>query len=406
MIRGKGFMIPLAAIIMALSLPARVSIAQNQNNANPTGKQQNSPSGQTQNSTMRAHRVRASKLMGYKVESQSGESLGTVKDLAIDTRSGRFEFVLISTGGFAGLGAELKAVPPTALSPATAKEKTLALNITPDRWKIAPNFNKEQIANVGNPVQMRLIYRYYGQTWPALALAPGASPPMPPTGRETGNTEKLRLASDLIDKSVANQQGQDMGRITDVIVSFHNPNMTFALLKPGSFITSKSESTKNELFAVPVSAFIASATDKKLLLDINPGEFQQAQPFSADSWRMAMPGAHAPLIFRYQANDNDNASGIAPDNSGQNVRDRQSGTVTPMDQAENKNDLRVTQQIRKSLAGDNNLSVPAKNIKIITANGKVTLRGPVNSDQEKQEISRLAEQAAGSGNVNDELEVK
>ncbi len=319
--RCTGFIFPLAAIIVVVSLSPRFSIAQNQNNANQGVGQQIAPSGQSpQTATTQVHRVKASKLMGYTVESQTGEKLGSVKNLAIDTRSGRLEFVLIATGGFAGLGSRWKAVPPTALSPATAKEKTLALNITPDRWKSAPDFSKEQLANVGNPIQMRQIYRYYGQPWPALALAPGASPPMPPTGREIGNAEKLRLASDLIDKNVVNQQGQDIGRITDVIVNFNNPNTTFAMLKPGSFITSKSESTQNKVYAVPVYAFIANATDKKLLLDVNPGEFQQAQPFSADSWKMATPGTRAPMIFRYQENNNDNAGGIAPDNSGQNVR--------------------------------------------------------------------------------------
>lgn len=319
--RCEVFTIPLIAIIIAsVNLSPGFSIAQNQNPPNPTDNQQTPPTSQRQRAkTNPAHNFKASKLMGYTVESQTGEKLGTVKDMAIDAKSGRLEFVLIATGGFAGVGAQLKAVPPTALSPATAKEKTLAMKISPDRWKSAPNFSKEQIANIGNPMQMRQIYRYYGQTWPALAQAPaGGGPPMPPTGRETGNAEKLRLASDLIDKSVVNQQGQDMGRITDLLVNFDNPGVILAVLNPGSFVTSKNESAKNQRFAVPVYAFLPGPSDKNLLLDVNPGEFEQARPLSADSWKMAKPGAGPPPIFRYQENATENAKGIAPDTTAQN----------------------------------------------------------------------------------------
>src|SRR5712691_4981551 len=68
----------------------------------------------------------------------------------------------------------------------------------------------------------------------------------------------------------------------------------------------------------------------------------------------------------------------APDNTGRNVRDRSGDTVTPGDQSNNKADLNLTQQIRKALMADKSLSTNAKNIKIITNNGAVTLRGPVN----------------------------
>lgn len=52
------------------------------------------------------------------------------------------------------------------------------------------------------------------------------------------------------------------------------------------------------------------------------------------------------------------------------------------------------------------LSAMAKNIKVITIDGKVTLRGPVHSEQEKQSIASMAEKVAGTGTVNNQLEVK
>lgn len=95
------------------------------------------------------------------------------------------------------------------------------------------------------------------------------------------------------------------------------------------------------------------------------------------------------------------------DNSGVNTRDRNGATLTAGDQGNSEADRGVTQQIRKELAsGTNNFSVTAENVKIITANGKVTLRGPVNTPAEKTGIEVIAKRVAGPDNVDDQLEVK
>jgi hyperosmotically inducible protein len=96
----------------------------------------------------------------------------------------------------------------------------------------------------------------------------------------------------------------------------------------------------------------------------------------------------------------------APDNTGQNVRDRGGATLTPGDQAENKADLTLTQRIRQALMADKALSTTAKNIKIITANGLVTLRGPVNTPQEREKIVAKAQDVAGVDKVENQLEIK
>ena len=98
-------------------------------------------------------------------------------------------------------------------------------------------------------------------------------------------------------------------------------------------------------------------------------------------------------------------SQTAPDNTGRNVRDRGGDTVTPGDQSNNKADLNLTQQIRKAVMADKSLSTNAKNVKIITANGIVTLRGPVNTPQEKATIEAKAQSIAGANNVDSQLEI-
>ena len=81
-------------------------------------------------------------------------------------------------------------------------------------------------------------------------------------------------------------------------------------------------------------------------------------------------------------------------------------TLTPGDQSESETDRTLTQQIRKAVVADDSLSTMAKNIKIITVDGVVTLRGPVQSPQEREAIQAKAQQIAGIDRIDNQLEVK
>jgi len=94
------------------------------------------------------------------------------------------------------------------------------------------------------------------------------------------------------------------------------------------------------------------------------------------------------------------------DNTATNERDRSGETQTSGDQSNSSADLKITQAIRQALMKDSELSATAKNIKIITNNGQVTLRGPVKNAQEKTKIDRLARSAAGGAKIDDQLDVK
>jgi len=96
----------------------------------------------------------------------------------------------------------------------------------------------------------------------------------------------------------------------------------------------------------------------------------------------------------------------APDNTKVNKRDTNSAALTPMDQGNGQTDLKITQQIRQAVMANGSLSFTAKNVKIITQGGKVTLRGPVKSDQERSDIEAAARKVAGVTEVDNQLEVK
>ena len=99
------------------------------------------------------------------------------------------------------------------------------------------------------------------------------------------------------------------------------------------------------------------------------------------------------------------SAAVEPDNSGRNVRDRNEGTRTAGDQSENEADRAITQNIRKAITTDDSLSTNAKNVKIITNDGTVTLRGPVKSEKEKADIEAKAKKAAGVKRVDNQLEI-
>lgn len=93
------------------------------------------------------------------------------------------------------------------------------------------------------------------------------------------------------------------------------------------------------------------------------------------------------------------------DNSGKNVRDRQAAAVTSGDQSNSASDVKITQEIRKAVVADKDLSTNAHNVKIITANGVVTLRGPVKNAEEKASIGTMAKKAAGVTRVDNQIEI-
>ena len=105
------------------------------------------------------------------------------------------------------------------------------------------------------------------------------------------------------------------------------------------------------------------------------------------------------------SNRKSNSENTNADNTDINERDRNKQALTPMDQSNSKADIKVTQAIRRSLM-EKEMSTNAKNIKIITRNGHVTLRGPVASAEEKMEIAKLAKAVPGIKKVSNQLEVK
>ena len=131
-----------------------------------------------------------------------------------------------------------------------------------------------------------------------------------------------------------------------------------------------------------------------------PHKFQTKGPMKRTLLALGCLSAFSLAAF---AADNEKAK---PDNTATNERDRSGETKTSGDQSNSSADLKITQAIRQALMKDRELSTTAKNIKVVTANGQVTLRGPVKSAQEKARVDQIAKSAAGPSRIDDQLDVK
>ena len=96
----------------------------------------------------------------------------------------------------------------------------------------------------------------------------------------------------------------------------------------------------------------------------------------------------------------------APDNTKVNKRDRAHAQPTADQAKENTSDREIMKKIRSAIVSDKSLSTYAHNVKVISQHGKVTLKGPVHSDDERKSIEAKAVEVAGSGNVTNQLSVK
>jgi hypothetical protein len=93
------------------------------------------------------------------------------------------------------------------------------------------------------------------------------------------------------------------------------------------------------------------------------------------------------------------------DNTAVNERDENGATLTPIDQSNSQADINVTADIRKRILDEEGLSTNADNVKIITSGGVVTLRGVVDSQDEKTRVEAIAKSAAGVTRVDNQLEL-
>ena len=118
-------------------------------------------------------------LQGNTVLSSDDHDVGTVKDIMLDVRSGRVAYAVLSSGGFLGIGDELRAIPWSVLTLDTDR-KCFLIGVRADRVKAQPGFDRDHWPSMADPEWCRGVHEYY-ETEPYWTIgAPGNTGPGAP----------------------------------------------------------------------------------------------------------------------------------------------------------------------------------------------------------------------------------
>jgi hyperosmotically inducible periplasmic protein len=404
--------------------------------------------------------AKASDIIGMTVKNYQHEKLGNVENLAVDVESGRIVQVIISSGGLIGMGETLTPVPPGALHHDVG-QKILNLDASMEKFNAAPKCDTAKWDEDTQSNRVSEVYGYYGQqpyfahdgyetTKTDAALANSLPRNMDGTintagGRpaetahnvevarsveennnnistrnpdgtwtrtyySNGNGAKsswsklgyVQKASKLMGASVNNLQNEKVGNVKNFIVDLSCGRIVAVIISSGGYM-----GMDGELSAVPPTALRYNTEHDSLQLDTSKEMLANSPHFKSNEWPdFNRPGYAGGVYHAYKVEPYFNTDTTAePDNTARNVRDRDSNTLTPLDQGNSQADIDTTAQIRKEIIAANGMSMNAQNVKIITMNGHVTLRGPVNSEDEKRQIGDIANRIAQSSNVDNQLEV-
>jgi sporulation protein YlmC with PRC-barrel domain len=404
--------------------------------------------------------TKASDVIGMTVKNDQGQKLGKVEDLALDVESGRIVQVIISTGGFMAMDKTFTAVPPGVLS-YDAGQKVLRLDASPERFSAAPKFDNSKWDESTQSNQVVEAYGYYDQqpyfvanqdeagtadTDRTLArtLPRNMDGRINTTGARTMDTaHNVKIASDIeatnnvmvtlnadgtwthhyypansnwstlgyvqkaskiMGTAVNNLQGEKLGDVDNLVVDLSAGRIVAVIVSTGGYL-----GMDGELSAVPPTAFRFNDEHDTLQLDTTKDRLARSPHFQSGQWPDFSQSSYSGGVYRaYNVEPYFNSDATnAPDTTAGNIRDRDrdNNPLTPLDQGNSQADIDTTAQIRNAIIAADGMSINGKNVKIITRNGRVTLRGPVNSSDEKRQIGDIADRIAQSDNVDNQLEV-
>ena len=244
-------------------------------------------------------RARYGWMLGITVENADGQKLGTVKDFVLDRPAGELRFAVISTGGLFGLGSTSKIVPVQALSNATAKRRTWALDVSLMRWRQAPVFKRSLLAKLNEPRNAQKIFAAYGLKPAESRLAvvkgvgrEGAQPAPDGSQQPSPRRGALVLAHELVGRDVVDRQKQLIGQISDLLLDLSGQKPVLA------FITQPRLFKKPPTYAVALDA-LDWDSKTRLRLEVNRDGLVMAQPLTRDAWKHSGK-ERALVVFRSQ----------------------------------------------------------------------------------------------------------
>jgi sporulation protein YlmC with PRC-barrel domain len=297
---------------------------------------------------------RATDLIGMEVKDARNERIGEIKDVVIDMPSGRVAYAVLDASGLLANEDKLYAVPPATFTQ-SGTEQWLVLNTDKETLSTAPGFSKEHWPQGSDSQFTSQVYRFYHQQpyWQ--------------------NSRQIQESSGTSSRDW--QKGAQ------------NRNEQKQIQEPSG--------------AAPVTPVPGG--------EINQGSPKQTEPERnpngpLDSAQNKINGSAAKETSELQSTPQYQQQQSAQEPAG--AATESTALATSEDQAASDLDRRMSQQVRMALKNDASLSAVAPNVQVSTAKGRITLRGTVSSEQEKQSIVSKAQEIAGSADkIDNQLKV-
>ncbi|GIK16705.1 MAG: hypothetical protein BroJett003_16690 [Planctomycetota bacterium] len=226
---------------------------------------------------------KASDLIGKSVVDAKGEDLGQVHDLAIDPDRGRVAYVVLSFGGFLGVGDKWFAIPAGALTlPEDCRH--FVLKVERDRLKNAKGFDKDRWPQMGNPEWGNEVFAFYGQKPYWINEDATAAP----------KEIRIQKATEIIGRSVQNDRGENLGNIKDLVIDPDRAQLTYAVLSFGGFL-----GMGDKLFAIPAGVLKMPGTASYVVLTVSKDRLQKAPGFDKNNWPNLADPTLASSIYEF-----------------------------------------------------------------------------------------------------------
>ncbi len=383
---------PVIAIALVLAMPAIAQLTAPSPSAAPSTMHRGMPHPREDRLNGAA---KASDVLGIAVKNDLDEILGKVTEVALDLPSGRIVQVIQSTDG--PNGTAMTAVPAQAYRH-DIKNKVLRLDSDKEKMKAAPLLSMSEWAGSFDSTRLSESYQYFGEPSTLKFIHKGetAVNGLIPESR----LAYLQKATVIIGAPVVSPQGDRIGTVNDILLDLASGRILLVIIASGTYL-----GLGDVLSPVPPEMFQSIEKTESLQLDVTHEKLRNSPHFISTQWPdYALPSRTEEIYRNYRIEPYFKISADKDaDNTARNANNR--SALTPLDHGSSKADLDITTQIRKQIIANTGMSINAQNVKIITIEGHVTLRGPVNSIEEKQLIVKIADRIARAVNVTNQLEV-
>ncbi|MCO5100577.1 MAG: PRC-barrel domain-containing protein [Burkholderiaceae bacterium] len=210
--------------------------------------------------------MRASKIIGADVENAKGDKIGEIKDMMVDTRNEKVRYVVLSHGGFLGIGDKLFAYPMSMVRTKGTDSDKLVMNVSKERLEKAPGFDKDKWPSFADNKYTGQVDKYYDSD-------------SRHEGQQAGN---LVRASELIGKDFDDTKGKEAGEIKDLIVDSNNGKVEYAVV---DFDDSWAKKTDGKLVAIPLSSItVGGDKNDQLVIQTSPDGVDMSHAFTRNDW--------------------------------------------------------------------------------------------------------------------------